>query len=797
MRVVMTVNPLEPSYTLPTDFAAAYRSGPAWISPEEPGECPEVVAYRLRFSVPETATVRVHVTADERYELWLDGQRVGRGPERGDGRAWFFESYDLPLGVGEHVLVGRVWRLGALAPLAQVSMGPGFLLAADPPYDQLLRTGTAGWEAKRLRGYAFEAPVMTVRSVWFAGPNQVIDGATFDWGAEAGDGEGWGPVVPRREDFSTFVGIMPAHMLAPATLPAQLAVARLAGTVRIAAEGEWTDPHAVVVRAEMSSAEMEGEWQALIDGRAHVVVPPHTRRHVVLDLGDYYCAYPRLVTSGGTGSEIAVSWAEALYEDLEGRSKGQRDGVEGRTFVGITRDVILPDGGAQRRFESLWWRAGRYVQLLVETGEEALTIEDLGLEETRYPLEMESQLSMGDSRFDGFLPIALRGLQMCAHETFMDCPYYEQMMYVGDTRLEALTTYAINSDDRLPRKALAMYDRSRMADGFVQARYPSHDVQYIPPFALWWVGMVHDFASWRDDRAFVTRLMPGVRAVIDGFLTLLNDDGVLAAPAGWNFSDWVRDWPVGVPPDGADGVSGLLNWHLVYALGLAAELELWAGEPELAARFRRHRELLAGRLAPLFWEEGRGHVADALAREHFSEHTQCLALLSGMVDDERRERVAAGLLQDALLSRATIYFTHYLFETYRMLDLVGPLFERLSLWFDLPAQGFKTTPEAPEPSRSDCHGWGAHPIYHCFATLMGIRPASFGFGRVEIAPMLGPLKDVSGSLVHPRGRIEVELHVRDGHLTGTIAVPEGVSGTLCWGATTRELAPGVQQVDIT
>ena len=37
---------------------------------------------------------------------------------------------------------------------------------------------------------------------------------------------------------------------------------------------------------------------------------------------------------------------------------------------------------------------------------------------------------------------------MCAHETYMDCPYYEQMMYVGDTRLEVLTTYAISRDDR-------------------------------------------------------------------------------------------------------------------------------------------------------------------------------------------------------------------------------------------------------------------------------------------------------------------------------------------------------------
>jgi hypothetical protein len=502
------------------------------------------------------------------------------------------------------------------------------------------------------------------------------------------------------------------------------------------------------------------------------------------------------VVSGGRASQITVGWAEALYEDLESRSKGQRDGVEGRTFVGPSRDVFRPDGGDLRSFDTLWWRAGRYIQLLVETADDPLTLEEIGLEETRYPLDMESELAMGDSRFDAFLPIALRGLPMCAHETYMDCPYYEQMMYVGDTRLEALTTYAISRDDRLPRKALAMYDASRRSNGLVQARYPSHDVQYIPPFALWWIGMVHDFASWRDDRAAVGGLLPGVRAVMDGFTSALNDDGILPAPAGWNVFDWVRDWAAGVPPDGAEGVSGMLNWQLVYTLGLAAQLERWVGAPEMAALFERHRTALARKVTSLFWDGERGLFSDDVSGVHFSEHTQCMAVLSDMLDDERRDRIATALVREPSLARATIYFTHYLFETYRVLGLAGPLFERLGLWFDLPNQGFKTTPEAPEPSRSDCHAWGAHPLFHCFATLMGMRPAGFGFRNVEIAPLLGPLDHVSGAMVHPRGSIECDMHRDARQLRGTIVLPDGVHGTLRWRGATVGLVPGQQEFSL-
>ena len=64
-------------------------------------------------------------------------------------------------------------------------------------------------------------------------------------------------------------------------------------------------------------------------------------------------------------------------------------------------------------------------------------IESFKLRETRYPMEMESKFESSDARIASFMPIALRGLQMCSHETYLDCPYYEQLQYSGDRRLES------------------------------------------------------------------------------------------------------------------------------------------------------------------------------------------------------------------------------------------------------------------------------------------------------------------------------------------------------------------------
>jgi len=801
MTVLIDHNPLAPSNAAPADFRAAYRTRPAWVVPDAgtsaPASDPQVTAFRLRCALPEAAVIRAHVSADERYQFYLDGQRVGRGPERGSDQAWFYETYDLDLSAGEHTLTALVWQLGDIGPLAQIGLQGGFLLEAEGSFGEALSTRSAAWEVKAVGGIGFSKPALPGRgAAWFVEPIQTTDGAAYPWGVERGAGAGWTAAATRVEDFGFPFGILPRHVLQPAMLPAQINSLRSGGRVRHVAEGAWNDPQAVeVVAADHLPAEAAA-WQAMLDGTGAVSVPPEARLQVIIDLQEYLCAYPQIRLSGGRGSRVTIGWAEALHLDGSGQAKGQRDEVAGRTFIALCRDVVLADGGKNRLFEPLWWRAGRYVELLIESGAEPLTVEAFTLLETRYPLEMESRFGSSDARLAAVTPVALRGLQMCAHETYMDCPYYEQMMYVGDARLEALTSYAICADDRLPRKAVHLFGLSRLPGGLTQARYPGRDVQIIPPFALWWVAMVYDYALWRGDRAFIAKQLPGVRAVLEHFLAGVQPANLLRAPDGWNFTDWVAGWPLGVPPDGFDGYSGVLNWHLVYTLALAVRLEEWTGERLLATRWQACRDTVATAAQAAFWDASRGLYADDLAHTRFSEHTQCLALLSGVLDGEQRDVVGQNLLRGPDLTRATIYFTHYLFETYYLLGQPEAFFERMGLWFDLPGQGFKTTPEQPEPTRSDCHGWGAHPLYHYFASLLGVRPAGFGFERVAIAPMPGHLTALSGTLPHPQGPIEVALNFRGAHASGTVTLPGEICGTLRFAGKALDLQPGTQTIDL-
>ncbi len=530
-------------------------------------------------------------------------------------------------------------------------------------------------------------------------------------------------------------------------------------------------------------------WRELIAETRPLTIPPHSVRRVILDLGDYFCGRPFLEVSDGCDATVEIDWAESLYEDITMPEdcehieahvwpKGIRSEVEGKYFIcPWTRqdgpgDIFHLDGGLNRTYSTLWWQAGRYLQVLVRTVASPLHIQALAITETRYPLEIEGSFECSDPQLNSMIPMMSRTLQMCAHETYMDSPFYEQLMYAGDTRLEMLITYVMTADDRLPRKALKLFDWSRLLSGLTQSRYPARVRQVIPPFSLWWISSCHDYALWRGHREFIAELLPGIRAVCDHFSSLVGEDGLLTSPFGWNFTDWVSDWqPNGVPPGAESGVSALLNWQAAMTFRQAAELEEWFGEPEIAALQRRRARTVATAAHTHFWNRERCLYADDPAHLHWSEHTQCLALLSELMPESCIQPLGEQLLTSRGLTQTTVYFRHYLFEAYRKLGRIDAFFARLDSWHAMLGIGLKTTLEQPQPSRSDCHAWSAHPLFHFYTTVAGLRPTKPGFVELEVNPQLGKLDSLSVVMPHPEGQIVLDIT----GASGTIEAPAGVA----------------------
>lgn len=716
--------------------------------------------FQLETEHADAETVELDITADNRFILCCDDQEIGRGPDRAEVGGWSFHRYRVTIPAGKHQWRVTAWWLPRdECPQAQASARPGLaLMGLDAPGERL-STGSAPWQVRKRAGFGLLPKPKNM--------GYHVIGSGFDIDGSIAPSAWVHPAVVAKAQNERHGTYTTPWRLEPSCLPEQARSLVSGGRIRAL---QFDADNAI--REESAAA----EWQAMTRG-GNVVVPAHTTLQLLWDFEDYVCGYPRFQLRGGAGSEVTIEWAEALYNEPEPSvhtPKGHRGECAGKHWLGFGDRVRHP--GGERTYEGLWWRSGRWLRILVRTGDEALELRDLRPLRTGHPFSRRWEFSC-DLDLQPMLDLCERGLRNCVHETFVDCPYFEQMMYTGDTRIQALAWLVATGDTRPVLRALQLFDRSRWVNGFHAERCPTWDVQMSATYSLVLPPMLRDFAWWCDEPAAVRSLLPGMRSALDQALACLDEQGLPAFLPGWLFVDWVNDswWTRGCP-NGADpyAVTAPVCLHLPIALDAAAQLEDAHGDPLMAERWRNEAGKSLAAILQAFPQ-----LSDDLDAQHFGEHTPALLLDCRNVPPAMRDLARQRLLHPrATDATASVYFSHHVHEALLKAGHVDAVLERFGFWRKLMEQGFLTTVEAPEPARSDCHGWGAHPIYHCLSAIAGIRPDAPGFARVRITPRFGPLQKLHAVLPHPQGEIRIDLQCEGKEIRGNIHSP--VAGVLCW-----------------
>jgi hypothetical protein len=759
----------------------------SWIThPTAPLREPVVLHFRHTLqlaAVPPTYLVRV--SADNRFVLYVNGHRVGDGPARGDLTHWRYEQFDLAplLQPGQNLITATVWNFGIYAPIAQMTDRTAFLLESDATGDTSITT-PKGWLVEEEHG---QRPAPRVANGFYeymaSGPGEEIDAAHYDWSWNSPDapGSSWVPAASAIRE-SIFGNVNRAHSadttgdnpwgLIPDALPHMEFAPTSAGET---------------VRVDLP------ELKAF--PASPVTVPAGSHIHILLDRKTLTTAYPLLTVSGGKGAHIRMVYSEALYDKQQ--HKGDRDAVDDRVAIGIT-DNFLPDGGAHRVFEPLWWRTWRYLDLDIQTGDEPVQLESLKASFTAYPFEERASLHSGDPDLDKIWEISWRTARLDAHETYMDTPYYEQLQYIGDTRIQALISYTMAGDDRLARQALAAFDQSRSPDGLTRSRYPSVLPQTIPTFSLLWIGMVHDYWLYRPDPEPARTSLPGTRAVLGWYAGHERPDGLLEQLPWWSFIDWVSSGEI--PTYDTHNESCVTTLEYLGALGDASDLERALGDPVLADRDHARAAHVRDGLYKNCWNASRGLIADTPDRNTFSQQANILAVLYDVVPKDLQQKVLREMLPiepgttpNGILS-ASYYFRFYLARALDHAGLADEYLHSLDPWRELLPMHFSTWPEVPGNTRSDSHAWSAHPNYDLLTLVAGIEPSSPGFASVRIAPHLGPLNSLTASFPHPDGAIKVEYHRQGTGLDATITLPGKLAGSFVFQGKTWPIKPGSNHI---
>jgi len=710
----------------------------------------------------------VDVSADNQFVFHVNQQPAGNGPSRADLAHWRYETYDLAplLRAGKNVFAATVWTFGTRSAIAQMSDRVGFLVHGHEDAERAADTD-ASWSVEEEKGIHAVRP--QVKGYFAADPGEQLDGSVFDWLWDSGTsfGASWQKAVPiGRGSLRGETDSPDRWQLVSDPLPPM--------EMRLVPAGR-------VVRAAQIAMPQRFPDQGF-------TVPAHVKASILIDDSTLTTGYPVLSASEGQGCTIRMTYAEALVNDAG--QKENRNLIEGRHIEGVMDEFIL-GGGASRELKPLSWRTWRYLQIDVETATEPVRVEGLKTWFSAFPFVQRASFSADDESLHSIWDIGWRTARLDAHDTYMDTPYWERLQYIGDTRIQALISYAVAGDDRLARQAIEAFNDSRVPDGITQSRYPSSLVQMIPTFSLMWVGMVHDFWLYRGDASFVRAQIAGTRAVLSWYLQRQRADGLMGKLPWWPFVDWGKDFDSGMPPQGDDGGSAIITLQFIEALQYAAQLEDNFGNPQMANTYRTAAKHAVESVRTLCGNGQYGLIADDPSHQHYSQHANILAVWLDVVPKEKQKEVLEKILSTTdpgfhattnlpSMTAATYYFRFYLSRALAHAGMGDQYLQTLGPWRDMISLGLTTWAESPEPTRSDSHAWSSHPNFDLLTIVAGIRPKAARFESVIIEPHLGSLTQVNAAMPSPKGMVEVQYRHEANGIKATITLPAGMSGELVW-----------------
>jgi alpha-L-rhamnosidase len=751
----------------------------SWIKvPGEPAHDYGVYLFRKKLDLnAKPSSFPIHISADNRYKLFVNEKMVSLGPARGDVTHWNYETIDIApfLQQGGNIIAALVWNEARLRPEAQISYATGLIIQSATDAGQEINTGT-NWKCTRDIAYQ-PLPVSIPNTYYVSGPGETVNMPAHprDWKKIDFDDASWKNAEAifqgNPKGLIGAFGIPVGWLLVPSSLPQMELTTERLKTVRSA-----------------KGVSLPTSFPA---NKSSFTIAANSKAVILLDQGYLTNAYPTLNFSGGKNASIALEYAESLYTKYP--AKGNRNETEGKEFVG-RKDSIISDGNAAQQFTSLNWRTYRYLLMTVTTKQEPVMIDDLYGTFTGYPFKYNTVFESDNPEIKTIMETGWRTARLCAVETYMDCPYYEQLQYIADTRIQALISLFNSGDDRLIKNALNLIDHSRQPEGITYSRHPSYSPQFIPTFSLWYIGMLSDYWMYGADTTFAKNKLPGVRQVLNYFRNYQDKDGSLVNVPYWMFTDWVEEnsWVEGIAPAGVENNSANIDLQLLNAYQVAANMEAKSGMKEYAVLYNKYATQLKTTIRKKYWNASKGLIADRTERDLYSQHANTLAILTGVVAGDEANAVAKKILADTSLAQASIYFKYYLHRALIKAGLGNDYVNWLGPWRDNLKMGLTTWGESPNinVTRSDCHAWGSSPNIEFLRTVLGIDSDAPGFSIVKIQPHPGSLNNIKGEMPHPKGKIVAEYSKSNNKWLMKIELPAGLTGSLVWAGKSYPLKAG-------
>jgi len=723
------------------------------------------VLFRHSFLYTGEKPASIDISASSRYKLYVNGSYICSGPQKGSRFCQYYDTLDITkwLHSGNNVIGVHVqyypndyyksMTFGS-GPVSVVNASRGGLWIAS---DTLPITTDSRGECCVDEGYYF---VEAMESK-YAGDMEKRDGrqSIGDWMQPEYSAAGWQKAVELcPADTHRMGGVLYEWQLQPRNIP--MLFEKKIKPVGI-------------------SRQTGIDFTPLLKGET-VKIPPHSQIYVDLDMGELVNAYVNLpLWSSEAGSCVTLEYSES-YRTVNpgGRAvKAIRDQA-GELLCGET-DSYIAFAGAQT-YEPFCIRTFRYLRLKIVTEDASVVLEMPDIRLTGYPLCEEGTFRAEDPRLNQMWNISARTLRRCMLDTYVDCPYYEQMQYIMDTMIEALLTFQISRDDKLVRRAIEDFHSSQRPDGMIQCNAPASFAQIIPVFALYYADLLYYHYLYYGDKALLKKYLPTMMGILRYFSERIDPvTGLLSGTGYWSFVDWVETWRPnhGSPVADPDEPLYIYSHIFVYALGRTAYMLEQIGWNCAAEEYTMLRTELIQRLKQQTRAEN-GYYRICANEQVPCQHSQLWAVLSGCATGEEAKVLMRRCMTDPQLLQCSYSMSFYLFRAMEAAGIYDEITDKWKPWEDMMELHLTTWMEDAVSQRSDCHGWSAIPMYDLIAVVLGLRPAKPGYQEITVCPHGLELGSMEATAATCRGPVHIRRTVteqKDGHHVSLyLSLPEEI-----------------------
>lgn len=729
------------------------------------------VYYRLEIELDKVQSpeLTADISANSRYRFWINGEPILSGPCRSDKCRQYYETVELGqyLRPGRNVFAVQVLLCDSMyvregeerVPLHSVETLPaGHRLAMEGEVKDgsgrilaEITTGKAPWKVWLDNTYyLIREPV--VNGNMGALTERIDFRDTYcDWKKTDFDASGWrdgerleAVKVGAEMEF----GILKTFVMEERPIP-------LLYECPDSLRRELGKP--VLGEADYITVEAGQNIRLLFDGET------------------LFNAYMCYRMDGGRDAQVTFTYFEKFTKGID--EVRRDDYINGEIGANGQTDTITLAGG-EMMYEPFWYRTMRFLQVDVRTAGEALRFYRPRFRRTGYPLQPGSYVKSASDWVEQVYRMCVRTLQGCMMETYMDCPFWEQMQYPMDTRLQALFTYVCSVDTKLARKALEDFHTSMLPMGLIQGRAPSNPKQIISTFSLHYIFMLTEYYRRTGHGEVLRQYRADVDMILEYYHRHIGSQGLVENLGYWDFVDWQEAWQesAGRPAAVLKGPSTIIN--LMYGLALlnGAEINEWTGRKGVAEEYRARQKAIADEVQRLCWDEKRGLYREGPCCEEFTQHAQSWAVLNGMLSQAKAAEVLGRTFQERDVLRCYFSACYELFRACEKAACYELTKKQMEWWIRLLEEHCTTCPETPFNSRSECHAWSALPMYELIAVIAGIRRELGHPERVEICPHMDYLPDLEGKVITEYGEIVFRYEPEKAGMRYEIMLPEGMEG---------------------